>query len=107
MRGAVLLDEGVRALDLFDPGKAADARLDRDEDDLRLGNRGVHLAIERREVVRDLLRRVIRLDVVVAGVEHDHPRLVGNHDAIGVAHRIGRERAAESAVDRLLSQFRK
>ncbi len=57
-------------------------------------------AFEGREVAGDLFGGVIGLDVVVAGVEHDDPRLVRNHDALGIPRRVGRQRAAESAVDR-------
>ena len=57
MLADVLLHERVRAADLVHEGKAANARLDRDEDDLRVGQRLVHLLIERGELGRDLFRR--------------------------------------------------
>ena len=54
-----------------------------------VGQRRVHLPFERREVARDLCGRVIGLDVVVAGVEHHHPWLMRNHDAVRIPRRVG------------------
>ena len=97
----VVLDPGVHGPNRVNPLPAPDARLDRNEDDRGVGQRGMDFLVERGELVRDLVVGRVGRHVVVAGIEHDDPRLVRNHDPIGVLHRVGDERAAESAVDHL------
>ena len=43
--------------------------------------------------------RIAGIDVVAAALEDDHARVIGQRDAIHVAEDLGREGAAEAAVD--------
>src|SRR5207245_1833961 len=81
---------------------AGNARLDRDVDDLRLGQVLVDRLDERLEVVGDLLRLLARGEVVVAGVQDDDTRLVLDDEAVSEVDGIRELRAAEAAIDVVL-----
>jgi len=87
---------------LADPGQQPGPRragLDRDVHHRHVRQVLADAGDEGEGVLDHLVHAAAAVEVVVAGVEHHHARLVRHHDAIGVVGAVAYFRAAEAAVD--------
>ena len=98
---ALRFDEAICLLHRVGELPTAGARFDGDEKNVGFGERGVDGFFEGGEVLADLFGGFAPVDVIVASVNDDGPRLVADDEQFDVADGIAKLRAAEPTIDRI------